>query len=83
MTSSVVHHNVINNEDPHYGFNVATEQYGNLMEMGVIDPTLVVCTALRNAASVSGTLLTTEAVITNKPEKAAPMDPGMGGGMKG
>jgi len=83
IDSSVVLHKVLNSSEKNFGFNVATEEYGDLMQMGVIDPTKVVCTALRNAASISGTLLTTEAVITTKPEKASPMDPGMGGGMGG
>ncbi|RMH62501.1 MAG: molecular chaperone GroEL, partial [Bacteroidetes bacterium] len=61
-----------------FGFNARTEEYGNLIEQGVIDPTKVVRTALENAASVSGLLLTTESVIYEKPEKqkAAPAMPG-------
>ena len=60
------------------GFNAATEQYEDLMKAGIIDPTKVVRTALQNAASVAGLLLTTEAMVAEKPkeEKAAP-----GGGM--
>jgi chaperonin GroEL len=58
-----------------------------MLEMGVIDPAKVVCTALQNAASIASLLLTTEAVIVNKPEKASAMHaPGggdMGGGMGG
>ncbi len=75
-----------------YGFNAQTEEYGSLMEQGVIDPTKVARTALENAASVSSLLLTTETVISDKPEKNpaagaggdAPgggMPGGMGGGM--
>jgi chaperonin GroEL len=52
-----------------YGFNAATEQYENLLEAGVLDPTKVVRFALQNAASVAGLMLTTEAMITDKPEK--------------
>jgi len=62
-----------------FGFNAATETYGDLVEMGVIDPRKVVRTSLQNAASVSTLLLTTEAVITEIPEKKPPA-PG-GGGM--
>jgi chaperonin GroEL len=52
-----------------YGFNAQTEVYENLIEAGVIDPTKVVRFAIQNAASVSGLMLTTEAMITEKPEK--------------
>ncbi len=70
-----------------FGFNARTEEYGDLLEMGVVDPTKVTRTALENAASVAGLLLTTEAVISDKPEAEAPMPMGggdmggMGGGM--
>ena len=65
-----------------FGFNAATEKYENLVASGVLDPTKVARTALENAASVSGLLLTTEATIVEKPkeEKAPPMMP-PGGGM--
>lgn len=64
-----------------YGFNAANEEYCDLFEAGVIDPTKVARVALENAASVSSLLLTTEATIVDKPEKDNPM-PGMpGGGM--
>jgi chaperonin GroEL len=64
-----------------FGFNAQTEEYGDLVEMGVIDPTKVTRTALQNAASVSGLLLTTEAAVAEIPEDkpAAPMPGGMGG----
>ena len=61
------------------GFNAATEVYEDLLEAGVIDPTKVVRTALQNAASVAGLLLTTEALIAEKPEKKK--GGGGGGGM--
>jgi chaperonin GroEL len=65
-----------------YGFNALTEEYQNLIKAGVIDPTKVTRIALENAASVASMLLTTEAVICEKPEKekAAPMMPPGGGG---
>ncbi len=69
-----------------YGFNALTEAYADLLEEGVIDPTKVVRIALENAASVSGLMLTTEAIIAEKPEedKGPVMPPGgMGGGMGG
>ncbi len=67
------------------GFNVATMDYDDLVAAGVIDPAKVTRTALQNAASVAGLLLTTEAMVTEIPEeeKAAPDMGGMGGGMGG
>ncbi|MGH0036366.1 MAG: chaperonin GroEL [Myxococcota bacterium] len=70
------------------GFNAATEEYTDLVKDGVIDPTKVVRTALQNAASVASLLLTTEAMIAEKPEENAGgagggMPGGMGGGMPG
>lgn len=65
-----------------FGFNAQTEVYGSMIEAGVIDPTKVTRTALENAGSVSGLLLTTEAVIADKPEPEAAMQggaPDMGG----
>jgi chaperonin GroEL len=63
------------------GYNVATSEYGDLVKAGVVDPTKVTRTALQNAASISGLLLTTEALVTELPEKEkpAPAAPGMGG----
>ena len=61
-----------------YGFNARTEEYGDLIEQGVVDPTKVTRTALENAASVAGLLLTTESVIADKPE---PESAAGGGGM--
>jgi chaperonin GroEL len=66
-----------------YGYNVATDKYEDLVKAGVVDPTKVTRTALQNAASVAGLLLTTECMITELPEKekapAAPAGGGMGG----
>jgi len=68
-----------------FGFNAATEQYEDLMKAGVIDPTKVVRTALQNAASVASLLLTTEAMVAEKPkeEEAGHGHGGMPGGMPG
>jgi chaperonin GroEL len=65
------------------GFNAATEKYEDLVQAGVIDPTKVVRTALENAASISSLLLTTEAVVSELPEKKPPLPAGgpHGGGM--
>ncbi|MHB8908519.1 MAG: chaperonin GroEL [Syntrophales bacterium] len=60
-----------------YGFNAETAQYGDLMEAGVIDPTKVARFALQNAASVASLLLTTEAMVAEKPQKKTPTTPAM------
>ncbi|MGD9078261.1 MAG: chaperonin GroEL [Desulfobacterales bacterium] len=65
---SVVYRKVLEGKDD-YGFNAEAEKYENLMAAGVIDPTKVVRFALQNAASVSGLMITTEALVTEKPEK--------------
>ncbi|HHG85717.1 MAG TPA: chaperonin GroEL [Bacteroidetes bacterium] len=65
-----------------FGFNARTEAYQNLFEAGILDPTKVTRSALENAASIAGLLLTTECVITDEPEADAPAMPG-GGGMPG
>jgi chaperonin GroEL len=67
----------IRNNKGAFGFNAATEQFEDLMKAGIVDPTKVVRTALQNAASVAGLLLTTEAMVAEKPEekKAAPPMP--------
>jgi len=76
---SVVLNKVLEGKDD-YGFNAASETYENLLGAGVIDPTKVVRFALQNAASVSGLMLTTEAMIAEKPEKKKA--PAMPGGME-
>jgi len=52
-----------------FGFNAATEEYEDLVKAGIVDPTKVVRTALQNASSVAGMMITTEAMIADKPEK--------------
>ena len=68
---------VQDSSEANFGYNAATESYEDLVEAGIIDPTMVTRTALQNAASISGLLLTTEALITELPEeeKAPPPDP--------
>jgi chaperonin GroEL len=83
--ASVVLNAVVNGKG-NYGFNAASGEYGDMVEMGIIDPTKVTRLALQNAASVSGLLLTTEAMVAEQPkdEPAMPMgghDHGMGGMM--
>jgi len=67
-----------------FGYNAATNEYGDMVEMGIVDPTKVTRYALQNAASVTGLLLTTEAMVTDAPQDDAPVAPmpdmgGMGG----
>jgi chaperonin GroEL len=78
---AVVAGNLLREDDETQGFNAATDTYENLVKAGVIDPTKVVRTALQDAASVSGLLITTEAAIVERPEEkpAAPAMPDMGG----
>ncbi|MDP8995965.1 MAG: chaperonin GroEL, partial [Pseudomonadota bacterium] len=64
------------------GFNAQTEEYVDMVAAGIIDPTKVVRVALQDAASVASLLITTEAMIAEKPKNAAPQMPG-GGGMGG
>ncbi|HXJ36078.1 MAG TPA: chaperonin GroEL [Candidatus Eisenbacteria bacterium] len=67
-----------------FGYNAYSEEYEDLLKAGIIDPTKVVRTALQNAASVAGLLLTTEAMVAEKPKEDTPMPGGMpGGGMGG
>ncbi|HJR55847.1 MAG TPA: chaperonin GroEL [Rhizomicrobium sp.] len=67
-----------------FGYNAQTGEYVDFIQAGIVDPTKVVRVALQNAASVAGLLLTTEAMITDRPKKdAAPSMPGGGGGMGG
>lgn len=62
-----------------YGYNAATSEYGDMIEMGILDPTKVTRTALQNAGSVAGLMLTTEAMIAELPKDDAPAMPDMGG----
>jgi chaperonin GroEL len=62
-----------------YGYNAATDEYGDMIEMGILDPTKVVRYALQNASSVSGLLLTTEAMVAEAPKKDGPGMPDMSG----
>ncbi|MCY3730064.1 MAG: chaperonin GroEL, partial [Rhodospirillaceae bacterium] len=66
--------------DGDYGFNAATGEYGDLVDQGIIDPTKVTRLAVQNAASVAGLLLTTEAMVAERPkEESPPAAPDMGG----
>ena len=62
-----------------FGYNAATGEYGDMVEQGILDPTKVTRFALQNAASVSGLLLTTEAMVAEAPKDEAPAMPDMSG----
>ncbi|MEM9965629.1 MAG: TCP-1/cpn60 chaperonin family protein, partial [Asticcacaulis sp.] len=85
VEGSIVVGKILDSNDATFGFNAQTEQYVDLVADGVIDPAKVVRTALQDAASVSGLLITTEAAVVESPKKdAAPAMPGGGmGGMGG
>ncbi|EYB66792.1 chaperonin GroEL [Deinococcus phoenicis] len=83
---SVIVNAVINSDQPRYGFNAATGEYvEDMVQAGIVDPAKVTRTALQNAASIGALILTTEAIVSDKPEKAAPAAPAGGdmGGMGG
>jgi chaperonin GroEL len=84
LEGSIVVNQVLAHEGA-YGLNAATEKYEDLLEAGVLDPTKVTRSALQNAASVAGLMLTTEACIADMPEdkEGAPAMPGGMGGMGG
>ena len=75
--------NEVRSKDGGYGYNARTGKYADLIAEGVIDPTKVVRTALENASSVAGMMLTTEAMVAEKPKKEAAPAPDPGGGMGG
>ena len=78
VDGAVVAGKVRESNDTSFGFNAQTEEYGDMLKYGVIDPAKVVRTAMEDAASVAGLLITTEAMVADKPEK-----PGAGGGAPG
>jgi len=78
---SVVFHTVADHKDANYGYNAATGEYGDMLKMGILDPTKVTRTALQNAASIAGLMITTEAMVAELPKEEEKM-PG-GGGMGG
>ena len=85
VEGSVVVNTILQTKSRSHGFNAQTEEYGDLVAMGVIDPVKVVRSALQNASSVAGLLITTEAAIAEAPKKDAPAGGGMPdmGGMGG
>jgi len=87
VEGSIVVGKLLEQKSKTFGFNAQTEAYGDLVEMGIIDPTKVVRTALQDAASIAGLLITTEAMVADIPKKddgpAMPADMGGMGGMGG
>ncbi|MGL4281176.1 MAG: chaperonin GroEL, partial [Albidovulum sp.] len=85
VEGSIVVGKILENKSGTYGFNAQTEAYGDMLDMGIVDPAKVVRTALQDAASVASLLITTEAMVADAPKKDAPAMPmgGGGGGMGG
>jgi chaperonin GroEL len=80
---SVIVGKILEKDQYAFGFDAQSGEYGNLVSKGIIDPTKVVRTALQDAASVAGLLITTEAMVAEVPKKQAPAMPPGGGGMGG
>ena len=81
LEGAVILNAVAGNENPNFGFDAARSQYGDMLVMGIVDPTKVCRSALENAASVASMVLTTESLVADIPEKNPPMpaSPDMGG----
>ena len=81
LEGAVILNNVAGSDNPNYGFDAANGQYGDMLAMGIVDPTKVCRSALENAASVASMVLTTESLVADIPEKNPPMPaaPDMGG----
>jgi chaperonin GroEL len=79
---AVISGKILDRDEYNWGFDAQTGEFKDLVKAGIVDPTKVVRTALQDAASVAGLLVTTEAMVAEKPEKKAPAMPG-GGGMGG
>ena len=81
LEGAVILDKVKSSSDVNFGFNAATEEFGNMIDSGVVDPTKVCRSALENAASVASVVLTTESLVADIPEPpaAAPANPDMGG----
>lgn len=79
---SVVLNTVADGKD-NFGYNAATGEFGDMIAMGILDPTKVTRSALQNAASIAGLMITTEAMVAELPKKEAPAHDHGGGGMGG
>ncbi|MBN9534844.1 MAG: chaperonin GroEL [Alphaproteobacteria bacterium] len=82
VEASIVVGKLLEQKSSNFGYDAQGESYGDFIEAGIVDPTKVVRTALQNAASVASLLITTEAMVADRPKKDAPAMPG-GGGMGG
>ena len=80
INPGVVEGNIMSNvnKNSNYGYNAATDEYGDMVEMGVVDPKKVVSTALKNAASIALLLITTDAVMAEVPENESGWQPPAG-----
>jgi chaperonin GroEL len=83
VEGSIVVGKILDNKDENFGFDAQNEEYVDMVAKGIIDPAKVVRTALQDAASVSGLLITTEAMVAELPKEPAPAMPSGGGGMGG
>lgn len=81
LDGSIVADRVKTKGEPDYGFDVTKETYCNMVESGIVDPTKVTRSALQNAASIAGMVLTTESAVANIPKETPAPDAGAGGGM--
>jgi len=81
VEGSIVVGKIAEQNDPDYGFDAQTEKYGDMFKAGIIDPAKVVRTALQDAASIAGLLVTTEAMVAELPKKDSPAPAMPGGGM--
>ncbi|HIR87027.1 MAG TPA: chaperonin GroEL, partial [Candidatus Limivicinus faecipullorum] len=82
LEGAVILNNVAGSTSSTYGYDAANDQYGDMIELGIVDPTKVCRSALENAASVASMVLTTESLVADIPEKNPPMPAG-GGDMGG
>ena len=82
LEGAVIYDKVVSNGSVNYGFNASSEEYVDMIEAGIVDPTKVCRSALENAASIASIVLTTESLVADKPEPPAPPMPA-GGGMGG
>src|SRR6185369_2995402 len=81
--ASIIVGKLVEQKSQTFGYDAQSGEFVDFIDAGIVDPTKVVRVALQNAASVAGLLITTEAMITDRPKKDAPPMPGGGGGMGG
>ena len=79
---AVIAGKILDHQEYNWGYDAQTGEFKDLVKAGIVDPTKVVRTAIQDAASIAGLLVTTEAMVAEKPEKKTPAMPG-GGGMGG